>query len=115
MSMLLEALFWFVVLAGIFSLITDVINYFFSHITSNKNTEYIVLPVKDCQESIEMHIRSAIWRKQHKKSKNTSQIIVVDKGSSDDTKKIAEQIALDYDFVFVTDKDGYIDFLRNIK
>lgn len=50
----------------------------------------------------------------YKKRRARPKIIVVDLGSTDNTPDILKKLAGDYDFVQITDKEGYIKFIREM-
>lgn len=63
----------------------------------NKNP-YIVIGVKDKGESIEGIVRLMM------KSHPSSEILVIDYGSSDDTKEVVEKLCRDYECVNLAEK-----------
>ncbi len=110
----IEAIFWFFAIVGVFSLITDFTG-FFTALKKEKNEPYVVLTVKDQQECVEGMIRSIVWQNLHAKNGGrVPKIIVVDLGSSDGTPQILQKIANDYNFVEITDKEGYIARIKEL-
>jgi len=115
-NVFLDALFWFFAINGIFSILIDIISFFYSRINTDATAERcIVLPVKNSQNDIEALLRSVVWQNLHNKNGGSvPDIFVVDLGSDDETPKILERICKDYDFIHVTDKEGYIDLIRKM-
>ncbi len=115
-NIFLDALFWFFAINGIFSILIDVISFFCSHAKTNAAAKQcIVLPVKNSQSDVEALLRSIVWQNLHNKNGGcVPDIFVVDLGSDDETPKILERICKDYDFIHVTDKEGYIDLIRKL-
>lgn len=113
-NIFLNALFWFFSIVGVFSLISDFTGFLVS-LGKEKNEPCIVLTVKNQQESVEGLIRSIVWQNLHAKNGGrVPKIIVVDLGSSDNTPDILNRIASDYDFIHVTDKEGYVSLIRSM-
>ena len=111
-----DALFWFFAISGMFSILSDIAGFFYSLAKGKTNTEQcIVLTVKNNQDNIEALLRSIVWQNLHKNNGGSvPDIIVVDLGSDDDTQKILERICSDYNFVHVTDREGYIELIRKM-
>ncbi len=111
-----DALFWFFAINGIFSILIDIISFFCSRINSDTAAEQcIVLTVKNNQNDIEALLRSVVWQNLHKKNGgHVPDIFVVDLGSDDETPEILRRICQGYDFIHVTDKEGYIDLIRKM-
>ena len=76
---------------------------------------YIIITVKNQQETIEGIIRSVVW-----KSLNNSNggivpnILVVDMGSTDETLNILKRLNIEYNFIEVTDSKNYAKMLEKI-
>lgn len=113
-NLFLNALFWFFAIVGVFSLLSDLFGLFVS-IGKERNEPCVVLTVKDQQETVEGLIRSIVWQNLHASNGGrVPKIVVVDLGSSDNTPYILEKIAQDYDFVQITDKEGYIELIKKM-
>ena len=113
-NLFLNALFWFFAIVGVFSLLSDLFGLFVT-IGKEKNEPCVVLTVKDQQETVEGLIRSIVWQNLHTNNGGrVPKIIVVDLGSRDNTPAILEKISQDYDFVQITDKEGYIELIQKM-
>jgi len=115
-NIFLDALFWFFAINGIFSILIDIISFFYSRAnTATAAEQCIILPVKNNQNDIEALLRSVVWQNLHNKNGGcVPDIFVVDLGSNDETPEILKRICDDYDFIHVTDKEGYIDLIRKM-
>lgn len=110
----IDALFWFFAIVGAFSLITDFTG-FFTALRREENEPCVVLTVKDQQDSVEGQLRSIVWQNLHAQNGGrVPKIVVVDLGSSDATPQILQKIAKDYDFIEVTDREGYIKRIKEL-
>lgn len=107
-----DALFWFFAIVGVFSLIMDACTFISSHFGCSAPDARIVLSVKNQQDSIEGIMRSLIQK--NYQSATATDIIVIDLGSTDDTPRILSHFENEYSFVHVTDKDAYIESIRNM-
>jgi cellulose synthase/poly-beta-1,6-N-acetylglucosamine synthase-like glycosyltransferase len=80
-----------------------------------KDDIYIIVTVKNQQDTIEGIIRSIVWRSLNNHHGGTvPNILVVDMGSTDDTLKILNKLCGEYDFIQVTDSEGYMKILQKI-
>ena len=87
-----------------------------SNVNSNKQDDvYIIITVKNQQDTIEGIIRSVVW-----KSLNNAhgglvpKILVVDMGSTDETPQILSRLHDEYSFIQVTDSEEYVKILEKI-
>ena len=75
---------------------------------------FIAIKVKNNQEHLEGIVRRIIW--QQLKLSNGGYIptiLIVDMGSTDETRKIALKMCDDYDFIYYTTEDEYIKIKGN--
>ncbi len=75
---------------------------------------FIAIKVKNNQEHLEGIVRRIIW--QQLKLTNggyVPTILIVDMGSTDQTRKIALKLCDDYDFIYYTTEDEYIKIKGN--
>ena len=115
-NVFLDALFWFFAINGIFSILIDISNFFYSYVKANKDTDKrIILTVKNSQKDIEALIRQVVWQSLHNKNAGfVPDIYVVDLGCDEETQKALYRICNDYDFIHLTDKEGYINLIRKM-
>ena len=113
-NILLISLFWFLTTVGAISLIENIVNWILSR--GKKSSDmYVVLTVKNQQDTVEGLLRSVVWQNLHRENGgNIPQIVVIDLGSIDDTPNILKRIADDYKFVHITDRDGYINWIKKM-
>ncbi len=113
-SIFFDALFWFFVIVGILSLIQNVWGWVCG-IGKKNDDMYVVLTVKNQQDSVESMIRSIVWQNLHAQNGGViPQIVVVDLGSEDETPNILKRLANDYKFVHITDKEGYLSWIKRM-
>ena len=110
--LILQAFVWFFVCFGIIQMVKLIIN---AYKRSVINENYlIVVKVINKEDSIEGILRSIVW--DHlKQGSCPPPILVVDMGSTDDTVAILKRLASEYNFIHITDKDGYQDYFQGDK
>lgn len=106
-----DAFLWFFAIVGIFTLAIDIFSFAAAHII-RRCSHYIIIPVKNRQDSIEGTVYKIIA--ENACSGAPPEIVIVDFGSVDDTKKISEKLADRYSFVTSTDKAGLAELIRNM-
>lgn len=113
-NIFLNALFWFLAVVGVISIVEGIVGWFLNR--GNKNGDmYVVLTVKNQQETIEGLLRGIVWQNLHcENGGHVPQIVVIDLGSNDDTPNILKRIADDYKFVHITDKEGYLSWIKKM-
>ncbi len=77
---------------------------------------YIIITVKNQQDTIEGIIRSIVWKSLNSKrgGGNVPNILVVDMGSIDETPEILKRLCVEYDFIEVTDNTEYTKILEKL-
>ena len=114
LTILIQSLICFFAVYGIIQMGINIYNELYK-IPVKKDDIYIIITVKNQQDTIEGIIRSVVW-----KSLNNTyggivpNILVVDLGSTDDTMQVLNRLLTEYDFIQVTDKEGYIELLEKI-
>ena len=113
-NIFLNALFWFFAVVGAISIAENIISWILNR-GKKKNDMCVVLTVKNQQDTVEGLLRSIVWQNLHSDNGgNVPQIVVIDLGSNDDTPKILKRIAADYKFVHITDKEGYLVWIKKM-
>ncbi len=80
--------------------------------TEKKTPTYIVLTVKNNEDCIEGVIRSLINELRFKNNPFvSSNILVIDLGSEDNTIKILERLSNKYEFIHILHSSSYIDIV----
>jgi len=113
-NVLLISLFWFLAVIGTISIIEAIVNWVVN-CGKKSGDMYVMLTVKNQQDSVEGLLRSVVWQNLHRENGgNIPQIVVIDLGSVDDTPNILRRIADDYSFVHITDREGCISWLKKM-
>ncbi|MGE4284668.1 MAG: glycosyltransferase [Clostridia bacterium] len=107
MNIIIQSLVCFFAIYGVIQLglkiYDDLHNFDFK-----KDDIYIIISVKNQQDTIEGIIRSVVWKSlNNTRGGSIPYILVVDMGSTDDTVKILDKLCKEYDFIHVTDSEGY--------
>jgi len=80
-----------------------------------KGDIHIVITVKNQQDTIEGIVRSVVWKNLNNHNGGViPEILIVDMGSTDDTPEILKRLHEEYDFIQVTDSQGYLKFLEKV-
>ncbi len=115
MSIWIDALFWFFAIFGVIQLCKHIYESIIQFMLKEEE-QLIVITVKNQQDHIEGILRSVVWESlNNKKSRQVPNILVVDLGSTDETYTILEKLCKEYQFIAVTDKQGYFDFISDKK
>ena len=74
-----------------------------------------VVFVKNQADAIESTLRFLIWQTQTFRKTNTAtDIFIVDLDSTDDSFEIISTLSRKYEFIHPMNKNGYIEFIRNM-
>lgn len=115
LDILMQSLICFFAIYGIIQMVMNIYTWLHNMHFKKNDDVYIIVTVKNQQETIEGIIRSIVW-----KSLNNihggivPNILVVDMGSTDETPRILDRLHLEYDFIQVTDSEGYAKMLEKI-
>lgn len=116
MNIFFDAVIWFFAIFGVIQFCKYIMESIFEFFRKKEEDQLIVITVKNQQDHIEGILRSVVWKSlNHKRGRQVPNILVVDLGSTDDTYTILERLCKEYQFLAVTDKQGYIDLLLNKK
>ena len=102
LNFILNGILWVLALYGLFEIIKTII-YTYTYTNMKSDGIYVIVAVKNKEKRIEGFIRSILFRFLYGKEDYIKDIIVTDLNSSDDTGKIINNIAKDYECIKVTD------------
>lgn len=94
----IKSIVWILALYGFFDIIKDIIRMSFKH-NHYANGTYVVVLVKNQANSIEVFLKSIIFRILYGKESDLNKIILVDLNSADETSSILEKLSKDYDIL----------------
>ena len=111
-NILLKTVITFFAIYGFVEILREVFSYF-CHSDTNTDKFFIVIKVKDSEETLECTVRMIIWKCMSIAHGGfIPDILIVDMGSSDSTFQIAKQLCEDYAFI---DYITYDDYVKNTK
>lgn len=115
MNLIFNAVIWFCAIFGVIQLAKYIYESICQYLFKEEEP-LIIITVKNQQESIEGILRSVVWKSlNNKRGRQVPNILVVDLGSTDETYNILEKLSKEYQFIAVTDKQGYIDLMLDKK
>ncbi len=110
MAMVQMAIVCFFAVIGVICVLAFLKDYFF---TTPEERFTVVVTVCNQQDTVEGTIRAVVWNCLHKLGPRTvPHIIAVDLGSTDETTNILKRLSNEYDFITVTDREGYIHMME---
>ena len=75
-----------------------------------------VLTVKNQQDNVEGLVRGAVWSTLGRTGgRRVGDVIVVDLGSDDDTLRILNRLAEEYEFLHIMDRQTYIQSIQKME
>lgn len=95
METFISIVMWTLALYGLFEVIKNII-YICTYTKLSSNGMYIIIAVKNQEEKIECFFRNLLFRIIYGKEE-INNILVVDLNSSDNTKKIIENLCKEYE------------------
>ena len=101
-NFIINSVLWTLALYGLFELIKQII-YMCTYTNLKEDGIYIIIAVKNQEERIEGFLRSILFKILYGKEECIKDIIVTDLNSTDDTKKIINNIGKDYDCIKVAE------------
>lgn len=101
---------------AIYGLIEIVKNIYYIYTTTNlkSNGIYLILAVKNQQETIEGFLRTILFRIIYGKEEGIKKVIITDLDSTDNTSQIIEKMQKDYEYIQVLDWKECKDIIDNI-
>ncbi len=114
-DILVKTIITFFVIYGAIELFSKAVRSFFC-LDEQKKDIFVFIHVKNQENSLEYIVRCTIMNYLHRYGgRVVPYIIIVDKGSCDKTSEISEKICNDYEFVYYTTYDEYIEFKKQIE
>ncbi len=116
MNILLQSVFCFFVVYGVIQMGINIYRELCNVYFVKNEDVYIIITVKNQQDTIEGIIRSIVWKSLNSKRGGgiVPNILVVDMGSTDETPEILERLCVEYDFIEVTDNVEYTKILEKL-
>lgn len=103
-----KALITVLVIYAVVHIISDFFSAILCHPPYKNEDSFIVVKVRNQEKNLEYVIRSVVW---HTLSLSRGgyipNILIVDRGSDDRTREIAEKLCEQYSFVFYTTEDNF--------
>ena len=99
---ILNGILWVLALYGLFEIIKTII-YTYTYTSLKSDGIYVIIAAKNQEKRIEGFLRSILFRFLYGKEEYIKDIIVTDLNSTDDTKKIINNIGKDYDCIKVAE------------
>ncbi len=110
---ILNGILWVLALYGLFEIIKTII-YTYTYTRFKTDGIYVIIAAKNQEKKIEGFLRSILFRLLYGKEEYVKDIIVTDLNSTDDTKKIINNIGKDYDCIKVADWRECKEVIDNI-
>lgn len=99
-NFILTSIIWVLAIYGLIEIIKTII-YCFSNTSIKGNGTYMIIAVKNQENSIEVFIRNLLFRILYGKEDNIKNIIVADLDSEDATMEILKKLEKDYECISV--------------
>ena len=113
METFLSVLVWTFALYGLFEIIKNIL-YICTYTHLNTKGIYLVLAVKNQEETIEYLLRNMVFRMLYGKEEIRN-MMVVDLNSKDNTKKIVEKLEKEYEQIHLISWKDCRELLENIR
>lgn len=110
---ILSTIFWTLALYGLVEIIKNII-YIGTYTKFKSDGIYVIIAVKNQEDKIEGFLRSSIFKIFYGKEEIIKEIIVADLQSTDDTKKIIEKLAKDYECLKITNWKDCKEIIDNV-
>lgn len=111
---LLKSLLTFLVIFGICRIASLIYDRVFKEKESKE--VFVFIHVKEQEETIEYIVRCTVINYLHRYGGRTvPYIVIVDHGSTDRTKEIAEKLCCDYDFLLFATSEQYEEFKKDME
>ena len=113
MEIFISIVIWTLALYGLFEIIKNII-YICTYTNLNSKGTYLLVAVKNQEESIECFLRNLLFRIIYGKEE-VKNVMVVDLNSKDNTKKIVEKLEKEYEQINVLNWKECKELMENIK
>lgn len=113
MENILSILVWTLAIYGLFEIIKNII-YICTYTKLNSKGIYLMVAVKDQEETIECFLRNLLFRIIYGKEE-IKNILVVDLNSKDNTKQIVEKLENEYEQINLINWKECKELMENIK
>lgn len=110
---ILNGILWVLALYGLFEIVKTII-YTYSCTNLRSEGIYVIIAAKNQEKRIEVFLRSLLFRLIYGKEENIKDVIVVDLNSTDETKKIIEKLANDYDEIKTSNWKDCKELIDNV-
>lgn len=113
MEMFISVIIWTLAIYGLFEIIKNII-YICTYTNLNSKGTYLMVAVKNQEESIECYLRNLLFRIIYGKEE-VKNILVVDLNSKDKTKEIVEKLEKEYEQINLINWKDCKELMENIK
>ena len=113
METFISVIMWTLAIYGLFEIIKNII-YLCTYTNLNSKGTYLMVAVKNQEESIECYLRNLLFRIIYGKEE-VKNILVVDLNSKDNTKKIVEKLEKEYEQINLINWKECKELMENIK
>ena len=113
METFISVIIWTLAIYGLFEIIKNII-YICTYTNLNSKGTYLVVAVKNQEESIECYLRNLLFRIIYGKEE-VKNILVVDLNSKDNTKRIVEKLEKEYEQINLINWKECKELMENIK
>ena len=113
MDVFISIIIWTLALYGLFEIIKNIV-YICTYTNLNTKGVYLLIAVKNQEETIECFLRNMLFRMIYGKEE-VQHIIVVDLNSKDNTRKIVENLEKEYEQIKLMNWKECKELIENIK
>lgn len=93
-----NVIFWILALYGLYEVIKNII-YISTYTKLKDKGTYVIVAVKDQEETIEGFLRSFLFKTIHEKKVGVKDVIIVDLKSKDNTKEIIKKLSKENQYI----------------
>lgn len=114
MDFFISLIVWTLALYGLFEIIKNII-YLSTYTKLNSNGIYFIIAAKNQENTIEIFLRTMLFKIIYGKEENIKNIFFLDLNSKDKTKEIVEKLSNEYSELKIINLKDCIELLENIK